>query len=74
MGLFVMRTRKQRTAAKRNSKRTGDHMHRMRMISQARRHGPRIETSVLRELAASGLPPSVAAYNAKLRELLQSAQ
>jgi len=69
-----MRTRKQRTAAKRNVKRTSDQMRRLRMISQARRQGPRIETSVLRELAASGLPPSVAAYNAKLRELLRSAQ
>ena len=69
MGFFVMRTRKQRTAAKRNSKRTGDHMHRMRMISQARRQGPRIEISVLRALAASGLPPSVSAYNKRLREL-----
>jgi hypothetical protein len=64
-----MRTRKQRTAAQRNMKRTSDHMHRMRMIARARRQGPRIEISVLRALAASGLPPSVSAYNKRLREL-----
>jgi hypothetical protein len=69
MGLFVMRTRKQRTAAQRNMKHTSDQMRRMRMIAQARRQGPRIETTVLRALAASGLPPSVSAYNKRLREL-----
>jgi hypothetical protein len=73
VGLVVKRTRKQRTAAKRNSKRTSDHMYRMRMISQARRQGPRIEIGVLRALAASGLPPSVDAYNERLQELLKAA-
>ena len=67
-----MPSKRQVAANKRNSRRNADQMKRMRMIAQARRHGPKIPTSVLRALAAMGLPNDPQAYAAKLNELMAS--
>jgi len=60
---------KQRAAGRKAAKTSNEIARKARMSIIMRKREPLISIDVLKALAASGLPASVDAYNARLREL-----
>jgi hypothetical protein len=63
---------KQRAAGRKAAKRSIEIARQKRMFKLQRKRQPLIPTSLLKALAASGLPADPVAYNARLRELLEA--
>ena len=64
--------RAQRIAGQKQAKRLNNIGRQVRMMKLLQKREPLLPTSLLKALAASGLPPHKNAYNEKLRELLGS--